>query len=73
MKLVELEAVLNHIRVNHYHCLADQADHLKVAFVNARGRKDVDIIVFDESLYGASKTFSYSETFAELKKLQENC
>lgn len=72
MKLTDLENVLNHIRVNHYHCLADQADHLEVAFINTRGRRDVDIIIFDTSRYGISKTFNYTETLEELKKLQEN-
>lgn len=72
MKLADLESVLNHIRVNHYHCLWDQADHLDVAFVNTRGGRDVDIMIFDTSRYGTSRTFNYTETLEELKKLQRN-
>lgn len=72
MKIADLENVLNHIRVNHYGVLADDADHLEVAFINTRGRIDVDILVFDNSRYGTTKTFRFSETLKELKKLQEN-
>ena len=72
MKLTDLENVLNHIRVNHYHCLDDQADHLQVAFINTCGRRDVDIMIFDSSRFGISKTFNFTETLEELKKLQEN-
>ena len=72
MKIADLENVLNYIRVPYYGVLADDADHLAVAFINSRGRRDVDIMVFDNSRYGTSRTFSFSETLKELKNFQEN-
>lgn len=72
MKFAELENVLNYIRVHHYGVLADDADHLDVAFINTRGRRDVDIMVFNSSCYGTSKTFNYTETLEEMKNFQKN-
>ena len=62
MKLIELENVLNYIRVNHYYC---DAENLAVSFRN--GFDDVIIRVTDMKTY-RSQEFNYKEILKEFQK-----
>ena len=68
MNLEMLEDVLNHIRVNHYHCAHGQADHLHVSFCNTM--QGIEITVIDMNTY-RSQHFLYDEMVEEILELRK--
>lgn len=67
MDLEMLEDVLNHIRVNYYHCIHGQTDHLRVSFCNTM--RGVEITVIDMNTY-RSQCFLYDEMVEEILELR---
>ena len=69
MKLTALESVLYHIRVNHYGCGFDDADHLEVNLLIDRESDMLTIRVWDTSTVTFCD-FDYVEMLEEIAAMR---
>lgn len=69
MKLTALESVLYHIRVNHYSCGFDDADHLEVNLLIDRESDMLTIRVWDTSTVTFCD-FDYVEMLEEIAAMR---